>query len=94
MPELTDVKCQRIMFFYSELSRHNIDIDVALKFMEYVFGVRAPWLMRIVKGYVPFDSTLPLEHADVDLLTIDAFVRKLYRQAKTERAKVMQNTGD
>ncbi|MDZ4212312.1 MAG: hypothetical protein U1C59_11440 [Methylotenera sp.] len=87
MPEITDIKCQRIMFFYTELSRHNIDIDAALKFMEYVFNVRAPWLMRIVKGYVPYDATPALEHSDVDLQTIDAFVRKLYKQAKAARVE-------
>lgn len=91
-PKLNDVKFTRIMYYYTELSRHNIDIDVALKYMEYVFGVKSQWIMRIVKGYVTYID-VPLEHDDIDAYTIDAFVRKLYKQAVTERMCIMGETG-
>lgn len=84
MADVNDIKFQRIVFFYDELSRHNIDFDVAVKFMEYVFNVRAPWITRVIKGYVPFEK-VALEHNDIDIQMIDAFVRKLYKQARAER---------
>jgi len=84
MADINDIKFQRIVFFYDELSRHNIDFDVAVKFMEYVFNVSPAWITKIIKGYVPFEPSR-LEHSDIDCQTIDAFVRKLYKKARTER---------
>lgn len=84
MADQNDIKFQRIVFFYDELSRHNIDFDVAVKFMEYVFNVSAPWITRVIKGYVPFER-VQLEHSDIDIQMIDSFVRKLYKQAKASR---------
>lgn len=91
-PKLNDIKFTRIMYYYTELSRHNIDIDVALKFMEYIFGVKSQWIMRIVKGYVSFTEA-PLEHDDIDAYTVDTFVRKLYKQAVAERICRQGETG-
>ncbi len=84
-----DVKYRRMMFYYDELSRHNIDIEQVLQFMEYIFDVKRTWIMRVVKGHVPFDRDAKLEHLDLDAKMIDAFVLKLFNKAKKERSSTL-----
>lgn len=75
------------MLYYDELSRHKVDIDAALEFMEYVFSVRSNWITRIVKGSVEFNK-VDLPHGDIDLMCIDAYVQKLFKQAKKDRKQL------
>lgn len=76
------IKYKRIVFYYDELTRHRVDYDTALSFMGYVFGVSHNYLLQIVKGSMPYDKGVPLDHKDIDVKAIEAFVQKLYRQAK------------
>lgn len=82
--DLINLKCTRIMLYYDELSRHKVDISAALEFMEYIFNVQGSWVMRIVKGAVNYESVI-LSNTDIDLMVIDAYVKKLHRKAVSER---------
>lgn len=82
---LKDIKYKRVKLYWDELSRHRIDPDTSLDFMEYTFCVSREYLMQIIKGYHSSDDKVVLEHADLDLQCIDAFARKLYKTAKSDR---------
>jgi len=79
-----EIKRQRVLLYWSELSRHRVDCDVSLDFMTYMFSVKRAWIIRIVKT-VNQKKTIRLEHYDLDCRMIDAFVEKLHRKAKRER---------
>ena len=83
---LIDIKRQRVLLYWNELSRHKVDIEVALGFMSYTFHVRQSWIIRIIKTQRKKESIV-LEHQDLDFQLIDAFVDKLHKKAKKERCK-------
>ena len=89
MAEHKQIKYRRILYYYDELSRHKIDIDTAIEFMEYMFNVRPVWIMTIVKNSNRYND-LPLPHRDVDDTAIDSFVRKLYREARKQRNEIQK----
>lgn len=76
------IKYKRIVFYYDELTRHRVDYDTALAFMSYVFNVSHNYLLQIIKNTVPFDRSVRLEHQDIDVKAIEAFVQKLFKNAR------------
>lgn len=82
-----DIKCTRIVYYWDELSRHGIDSEVALEFMEYQFNVNRAWILKIIKGYVHYKKT-KLSHPEIEASTVDAFVQKLFKCAQHNRSKV------
>jgi len=92
-PEGKDQKHLRILIYYRELSRHKIEYDECLKFMSYQFTVSVPWLIKIIKTYSENDlAEVKLEHIDLDMIMIDAFANKLFREARKERKNATQHT--
>ncbi len=86
LEELKKQKHLRILFFYKELTRHKIDMDECLKFMSYQFHISESWIIRIIKTYKEDDFTdTQLIHSDLDLITIDAYAKKLFSEARKER---------
>jgi hypothetical protein len=91
--ENLEIKRLRILKYYQELTRHKIDYDECLKFMSYEFNMIIPCLIRIIKKYNETDFTdTKLEHFDIDLITIDAFANKLFKEARKERKNATQTT--
>ncbi|MDO9255429.1 MAG: hypothetical protein Q7U54_07955 [Bacteroidales bacterium] len=84
------IKYKRILFYWGELARHRVDIDTALDFMQYMFSVSKDYIVQIVKGYYDFDKTVALDHSDIDILVIEAFVQKLFKQARNNRRNEVQ----
>lgn len=82
-----NLKCTRIAFYWDELSRHGIDSEIALEFMEYQFCVNRSWILKIIKGYVHY-KVIDLPHPEIETGTIDAFVQKLFRSAQRERNNI------
>lgn len=80
-----DIKYKRIVFYYDELTRHRIDYETALQFMEYQFNVSRNYLVQIIKDYHKYNKAIKLEHADIDTKAIEAFVQKLFKKAKDDR---------
>lgn len=80
-----DTKYKRIVFYYDELTRHKVDYNTALEFMCYMFSVSREYLVQIIKNYHHYNKEVKLEHADLDLKVIDAFVQKLFREARNNR---------
>jgi len=84
--ELKKQKHLRILFYYKELTRHKIDMDECLKFMSYQFHISESWIIHIIKAYNENDfAGTQLVHSDLDLVTIDAFANKLFKEARKER---------
>ena len=85
-PELKKQKHLRILFFYKELTRHKIDMDECLKFMSYQFHISENYIIHIIKSYSENDfAGTQLTHSDLDLITIDAYANKLFKEARKER---------
>ena len=80
-----NIKYRRVLFFYDELTRHRVDYETALGFMEYIFGVSRGYLVQIIKGCHKYDEDTVMEHRDVDIKTIEVYVQKLYRDARDKR---------
>ena len=78
------IKYKRIVFYYDELTRHRVDMDTALAFMEYVFSVSRNYLVQIVKDGNLYKD-IKLDHADIDVKAIEAYVQKLFKQARDNR---------
>lgn len=85
MPVSKDTKYKRIVLYYDELTRHRVDYNTALDFMGYVFSVSREYLVQIIKDYHKYNKDIQLEHADIDLICIDSFVKKLFREARNNR---------
>jgi len=79
------IKYKRIVFYYDELTRHKVDYDTAFDFMEYVFSVSHNYLVSIIKDHNRYNKDVKLEHADIDVKAIEAFVQKLFKQARDTR---------
>ena len=91
--ELKLIKQQRILLYWNELGRHRVEPDACFEFMEYQFSVKRRTLLRIVKGSLPRNKT-KLDHPDIDLITIEAFVKKLFNAAKKERYRKIHKCND
>ena len=79
-----DTKCTRIAFYWDELSKHGIDPEISLSYMEYVFNVKRARILRIIKGYVYYKK-VELPHPEIESANVDAFVRKLFRSAHNQQ---------
>ena len=85
-PELKKQKHLKILFFYKELTRHKIDMDECLRFMTYHFSISEYYIIHIIKSYKETDfADTQLIHSDLDLILIDAFANKLFKEARKER---------
>lgn len=91
-PELKAKKYLRVLYFYRELTRHKIELDECLNFMTYVFSLSEVQLIHIIKSYKETDfCKTRCEHYDLDMILIDAFANKLFKDARKER-KTNQTT--
>jgi hypothetical protein len=81
-----NTKCTRIAYYWDELSKHGIDPEISLSYMEYVFNVKRTWILRIIKGYVIY-SKVELPHPEIESANVDAFVQKLYKNAHINQFK-------
>ncbi len=78
----------RILIYYKELTKHKIDYEECLNFMSYQFCISQRYIVRILKNYTEKDFPgINLEHADLDYIMIDAYVKKLYKEAIKTRTK-------
>jgi len=92
-PELKEQKHKRILKMYEDLTEHKIDYTVCLNFMSYVFGVSETYLTVILKSNKLSDfENVKLEHYDLDIMLVDAYVKKLYKQAREQRNSTHQLT--
>jgi hypothetical protein len=90
-PDLQMIKVKRILFFDMELQRLKIDSEVARKFMVYMFSISEDWIIRILRDNSLNDlKEIPHDHPDLDLITIDSFVKKVQREARKERERERQ----
>lgn len=81
------LKYKRILFYWMELQRNNIDSNPALEFMSMIFHVEGDTMLRtaILKyDYEDFDA-IPFPHIDLDIKVIEGFIDKINAQAKKER---------
>lgn len=81
-----DTKCTRVAFYWDELTKHGIDPEISLNYMEYVFHVKRARILRIIKGYVNY-TKVELPHSEIESANVDAFVRKLFRSAHNDHYK-------
>lgn len=88
------IKYKRIVFYYDELTRHRVDYDTALAFMEYVFSVSRNYLVQIVKENSQQHKDVRLEHSDIDVKAIEAFVQKLFKNARDTRQMKLKFDGN
>jgi len=81
------IKTKRILVYYAELERHRVSHCEAMAFICYMFSVGERWVEELLRLYDLKDLLhIKLKHSDVDMVAIDTFVRKLYKQAIKERA--------
>lgn len=84
--DLQDIKTKRILLYYRELARHKITHIESVEFISYIFAVSDRWIEEILrKNDMKFLNEAVLQHRDIDLKIIDAFVKKLYKQARGNR---------
>ena len=85
--ENRDLKYKRILFYWMELQRNNIDYNAALGFMSSIFNVSADTMLRTVIQKYNYDDFehIPFAHTDLDIKVIEGFIDKINAKAKKER---------
>lgn len=85
--ENRDLKYKRILFYWMELQRNNIDYNAALDFMSAIFNVSGDTMLRtVIQKYNYEDySHIRFAHTDLDIRVIEGFIDKINAQAKKER---------
>ena len=82
-------KIKRILIYYQELSRMHVSHEGAMKLMVYIFHVSERWLLEILRDNSIEDfRDVKLEHLDLDMKLIDAYLQKVYRQGKSNRKQL------
>ncbi|GEM_PF-4898646 len=85
--DLQEIKIKRILTYYAELERHRVSHCESLAFICYMFSVSERWVEELLRKYdLRRMHEITLQHNDVDIIAIDTFVKKLYKQALRERA--------
>lgn len=84
--QLKYIKQERILLYWEILGCHKVNPETCICFMEYVFDIKKPRIMRIIKGYEKHVKT-ELPHRELDVLMIESFVKKLFKEARKERTQ-------
>ena len=80
------IKIKRILLFYSELERYKLTHESSLQLMEYIFAISPRWIEEILRtnDIKDFKNTV-LKHEDIDMLIVDAYVKKLNKAVAIQR---------
>ena len=84
--EIKNIKVRRILLYYSELERFKISHSGSLQLIQYIFSISERWIEEILRNNNIDDyKDIKLEHQDIDLVIIDAYVKKLNKAALKQR---------
>lgn len=72
------------------LQQYKLSFQECCSLLAYFFSIQEIYITRIIKQYEELDyADVIVEHYDLDLIYIEAFVRKINRQAK-EKTRQLQ----